>query len=169
MFFVEQIYFDEMHKRGVDGKSVFLKTLIVTACVILCPVVFLLGGSFGLLLAAGVIYGAYFLFQRLNKEFEYIYTNGEVDIDVIFGKSFRKRLITLKASQIERMAPCGEAFEAYRKQQGIQVVDFSDGDKQAAHYVLLNKDPKKLVLFSPSERLVESLKPYLRERYYVQD
>ncbi len=166
---MEQIYFDEIHKKGNDGKSVFLKTLIIAGCVVLCPVVFLLGGSFGLLLAVGVIYGAYLLFQRLNKEFEYIYTNGEVDIDVIFGRSSRKRLITLKASLIERMAPCGETFESYRKKQGIQVVDYSDGNKKTAHYVLLNGEQKKLVLFSPSERLVENLKPYLRERYFIHD
>lgn len=165
---MKQVYFDEIHKKGLDGKSVFFKTLIVAACVVLCPVVFLFGGQLGLLLAAAVIYGAYLLFQRLNKEYEYIYTNGEVDIDVIFGRATRKRLITLKASQIECMAPYGESFERYRGKQGVQILDFSDGNKKAAHYVLLNGEAqKKLVLFSPSERLVENLKFYLRERYRI--
>lgn len=164
---MEQIYFDEIHKRGVDGKSIFLKSLIVGACVFLCPTVFILGGSFGLLLAAAVIYGAYYLFQRLNREYEYIYTGGEVDIDVIYGKAKRQRLITLKPRQIEFMGKSGQYFEKYRNQSGIQkVLDFSDGQKEGQYMVIVNSNQlKKLVLFSPSDRLVEQMKPYLRERF----
>lgn len=163
---MEQIYFDEIHKKGLDGKTVFLKTLLIGLCVILAPVVFVLAGPFGLLLAAGVIYGTYFLCQRMNQEFEYIYTNGEVDIDVIYGKTSRKRLITLKAHQMERMALYANGYEAYAKDPKISSrLDASDGNRSQSYYVVLSGNQKKLILFSPSQRMVDALKPYLRERF----
>lgn len=164
---MEQVYFDEIHKKRMDGKSVFLKTLIVCVCIVLCPVLFLLGGGqFGLLLVAGVIYGAYWLFQRLNQEFEYIYTNGEVDIDVIYGRSSRKRLLTIKANQVEVMAKYEDGFASYRKNPSLRFLDASGKDIKDAYYAVVNANGQKtLVLFSPSGRLVENLKLYLRERF----
>lgn len=164
---MEQVYFDEIHKRGINGKTVFLKTLIVCGCIVLCPVLFILGGPFGLALAAAVIYGAYYLFQKLNCEYEYIYTGGEVDIDVIYGKARRRRLITLKPRQVEFMGKADKYLAEYRKRQDIQkILDFSDGNPQAQYLVIVNSNQlKKLVLFSPSERLVEQIRPYLRERF----
>ncbi len=164
---MEQIYFDEIHKKGIDGKTVFLKTLLIGVCVVLCPLVFVLAGSLGLLFVAGVIYGTYFLFQRMNQEFEYIYTNGEVDIDVIYGKTSRKRLITLKANQMELMAKYTDGYEAYSKDPKVSArVNVSNGNKEETYYVVLTcNQQKKLVLFSPSQKLVDALKPYLRERF----
>lgn len=164
---MEQIYFDEIHKRGINGKTVFLKTLLVCGCIVLCPVLFVLGGPFGLALAAAAIYGAYYLFQKLNCEYEYIYTGGEVDIDVIYGKARRRRLITLKPRQVEFMGKADKYLAEYRKRQDIQkILDFSDGNPEAQYLVIVNSNQlKKLVLFSPSERLVEQIRPYLRERF----
>ena len=164
---MEQIYFDEIHKRTADGKSVFLKTVIVVACILLCPLVFFYGGMFGVLLAAGVIYGAYYLFLRLSPEYEYIYTGGEVDIDVIYGRSKRQRLITVKPRQVEFMGKASVYFEEYRKKSDIKkILDFSDGKKDNRYLIVVNSNQlKKLILFSPSNRLVEQLKPYLRERF----
>ena len=163
---MEQIYFDEIHKKQIDPMSVFLKTLIVCACVVLCPVLFFLGAQLGLLLAAAAIYGAYWLFQRLNKEFEYIYTNGEVDIDVIFGRTSRKRLITIKANQVEIMSKFDSGFYTYRKNPNLRFLNVSGTDKEEGYYAVVQTGGQKtLVLFSPSDRLVENLKLYLRDRF----
>jgi len=164
---MEQIYFDEIHRRKLDGKNVFLKTLIILGCIPLCVLVFLLGGPLGVALAAGVIYGAYFLFLRLSPEYEYIYTGGEVDIDVIYGKSSRRRLITIKPRQVEFMGKTDRYFAEYKKRKDIQkILDFSDGNKTTGYVVIVNSNHiKKLVLFSPSDRLVEQLKPYLRDNF----
>ncbi len=164
---MEHIYFDEIHKRGADGKSVFLKTLIVGGCVLLCPIVFLLAGQFGLLLSAGVIYGGYLLFQRLNREYEYIYTDGEVDIDVIYGRQSRKRLLTLKNRQIVAMGKYQkEKVSSYR---AAKVLDCSDARFDCAYYVVLGEGHEKtLVIFSPSERLVDTMKYYLRDRFLAE-
>lgn len=164
---MEQIYFDEIHKRKLDGKNVFLKTLIILGSIPLCVLVLVFGGPLGAALAAGVIYGAYFLFLRLSPEYEYIYTGGEVDIDVIYGKNSRRRLITIKPRQVEFMGKTAQYFAEYKKRKDIQkILDFSDGNRENGYFAVVNSNHlKKLVLFSPSDRLVEQLKPYLRDRF----
>lgn len=163
---METVYFDELHKRGADGKRVFLKTVLVLGCVVLCPAVFVVAGQLGLLLAAGVVYGAYLLFQRLNQEFEYIYTNGELDIDVIYGKRSRRRVLSVKPRQIELVCRAKPHLDQYQKQfSAKQVTDCSDGDLQHAYLMITGStNAKKLILFSPSERLLTAWKPYLRDR-----
>ena len=164
---MEQTYFDEIHKRGVSPKSVFIKTLLVCACILICPILFIFGGVLGVPLVAGVIYGVYLLFQRISPEYEYIFTTGEIDIDAIYGRQSRRRQITVKPRQIEAMGAMRDAYERFRKDASIQKrLDFSDGNPENTYFMVVNSNQlKKLVLFSPSGRLVEALKPYLQERF----
>ena len=47
----------------------------------------------------------YFYLPRLSVEFEYLYVNGELDIDRIFSQSRRKRAASYELSNMEIMAP----------------------------------------------------------------
>ena len=89
-----------------------------------------------------------------------------MDIDVVYGKSRRQRLITLKPRQIEFMGKASKYYQEYSKKQDVQkILDFSDGNRQDQYLAIVNSNRlKKLVLFSPSERLVEQMKYYLRDR-----
>lgn len=163
---MDAVYFDELHKRRLDGKNVFWKTVLLLGCMILCPFLLILTGQLGFFLAAGAIYGTYFLFQRLNQEFEYIYTDGELDIDVIYGKQSRKRMVSVKPWQIEAVCKAAYHLDEYRKRYPTQtVMDFSDGNRQTAYLMTVGDSSiKKLILFSPSDRLLAAWKPCLKER-----
>lgn len=64
-------------------------------------------GAFRILAAFGIGYGAYKLTSIFNVEYEYIITNGIMDIDKITNKSSRKRMMTLNLEQVSRI----ERFE----------------------------------------------------------
>lgn len=49
-------------------------------------------------LACLAVYGGVMLMQRMNVEYEYIYTNGDLDIDKITAQKSRKRLASIKIS-----------------------------------------------------------------------
>ncbi|UKI37385.1 MAG: DUF6106 family protein [Clostridiales bacterium] len=51
--------------------------------------------SFVLLIDAGVVYGAYILITHFNVEYEYILTNGDIDIDKIIAKKKEKKSFEL--------------------------------------------------------------------------
>ena len=55
-----------------------------------------------LLVVAGAIYGGYKLISLLSIEYEYIYTNGDLDVDKIVAKSNRKRMVSIKCSEVEK-------------------------------------------------------------------
>ena len=42
-----------------------------------------------------------FLFRRLDLEYEYLYVNGDLDIDKIMGKQKRKRVFSMNVNDLE--------------------------------------------------------------------
>lgn len=155
----------------MNGSGVMKKMLLIVGCIVLLVLSslvypFLMG--FGGLVFAGIIYATYILFRNLNEEYEYIFTNGEVDIDVIRGKSSRKRKICIKPSGVELIAKTtGGLYESYKRNSQIgKKLDCSDGNLQQSYFAVVNANGvKNLVIFSPSERLVEALRPYLRDKF----
>ena len=167
---MEAQYFDEMHKKNNGGKGALYKILLVIGCIILSFTFLALNSllfGFGFALSMGAVYGTYILMRNMNQEFEYIFTDGEVDIDVIRGKSARKRMITIKPKDVEIMAKAsGGVYDGYKSNGSItKKLDFSDGVQNNMYFVVMNgTGGKKLVLISPSQRLLDSMKFYLRDR-----
>ncbi len=65
----------------------------------------LLGLPMPLVLTGVALYMGVKLSKMLNVEYEYIVTNGEMDVDMIQSKTNRKRLISFKCSEIEQIEP----------------------------------------------------------------
>ena len=115
----------------------------------------------GFMAALGCFVGGIYLLNGTNIEYEYIVTNGEVDIDKIIARRSRKRLITIHVKTFEE-------FGIYDSEK----VDASDCNSTLiapdrtnvnAYYAILNhsKHGRTLVGFSPDERVVDAIKPFL--------
>ncbi|WP_139905050.1 DUF6106 family protein [Clostridium thermarum] len=66
------------------------------------------GGGMNLplaVIAIGTAVGLFFLKKKLYREYEYDFTNGDIDIDVIYEMKSRKRLVSFSAKEIELLAP----------------------------------------------------------------
>ena len=86
-------FFEQIIAVKKNGKAVAAIIGIWLAAFIVCfLLIMFMGflGTFSLLLAAGALFGAYKLCTRFNLEYEYIVTNGTMDIDKIINKSSRK-------------------------------------------------------------------------------
>ena len=100
-------------------------------------------------------------------EFEYIYTNGEIDIDKIMAKRKRKRLLTLKISSFDSFDEF--SMEWYRSQQFDHVLNASAAMDEPGNYyaVYRNREGKRcLVILSPEERLLNELKQQFKRKSY---
>lgn len=62
-------------------------------------------GALAFLILCGAIYGAYWLISGMSIEYEYILTNGEIDVDKIIAQRKRKRLVTVSAKTFEAFGP----------------------------------------------------------------
>ena len=99
-------FFEQIIAVKKNGKAVAAIIVIWLAAFIVCfLLIMFMGflGTFSLLLAAGVLFGAYKLCTRFNLEYEYIVTNGTMDIDKIINKSSRKRILSFELATVSRI------------------------------------------------------------------
>ncbi len=103
------------------------------------------------------IYGTVILRRNYSLEYEYIFTNGQLDIDVIKGRARRKNLVSILCRNIQYMAPYNGENTSNReiidtiydeKRRGKYYADFSQG---GVAYRLL---------FQPPEKILSNMKKY---------
>lgn len=99
-------FFEQIIAVKKNGKAAAAIIGIWLAAFIVCFLLIMFMpflGTFSLLLAAGALFGAYKLCTRFNLEYEYIVTNGTMDIDKIINKSSRKRILSFELATVSRI------------------------------------------------------------------
>ena len=99
-------FFEQIIQVKKNGKAAAAIIGIWLAAFIVCFLLIMFMpflGTFSLLLAAGALFGAYKLCTRFNLEYEYIVTNGTMDIDKIINKSSRKRILSFELATVSRI------------------------------------------------------------------
>lgn len=153
--FVEQIV--AIKKTGKDFAAY---VGIVLLSLILMFIAYLFLTSVFIAVAAAVIFGAYKLFLRLNIEYEYIVTNGTMDIDKIIAKSSRKRMISFDVSSIQRIEKYSGILPSNIEKECLFFCDKNDDNSFVVYYKEDGKQQKTFV-FAPNERVRESIKSIL--------
>ncbi|MCL2081020.1 MAG: DUF6106 family protein [Oscillospiraceae bacterium] len=119
-----------------------------------------------MLLPAAVIGGIWLVFRlirNLDMEFEYIVTNGELDIDRIVGRRKRKRLLTIHSRSFEILAPDRpQYFSEYERAEFKQRIDASSGAGAPRFFAVgPSKEGGRLLLyFEPNARMLEAFRTY---------
>jgi len=167
--FIEKIV--QRRKTGQD----YLKIVgLLVASFVLLTVLMLFGGYISFLvpiLLVGIFYGLWYLLTGMNREYEYIVTNGDLDIDVIIARRRRKRVFTGKAKDFEIMAKVNS--DDYRDAQRVKhvVLDCSASLQAPDNWFFISefKGQRTLVIFAPDERMLKSMKRFNPSRIkYVQ-
>lgn len=109
------------------------------------------------ILIAAAIYGTVILRRNFSLEYEYIFTNGVLDIDVIKGRARRSKLISVSCRKIEYMGPVCKKNTSENK-----IIDAVYDEKRSGKYVLTFTDhgQKTDLYFQPPEKLVSNMKKY---------
>lgn len=115
------------------------------------------------LLIAAVVLGVvtYLMLPRFDLEFEYLYVNGEIDIDKIMGKQKRKRCASYDVETMEILAPSNShALDSYKNNRDIRVKDYTSLDPQVPSYSLVfNQDNKReLVKLELNEKVISDIR-----------
>ena len=169
-------YMVKRKRTGTDLLKIF-GTIIgaIVLCIILGFLVTITPQMLFLLwfaLAVAVWYGVYNIVSRQNIEYEYTFTNGELDIDAIYSKRRRVHLLTVRAKEFTICAPAyDERFkEQYLNVSGIKhyYKTVSRMDSEAVYFAdfLLNGDRVRL-FFEPSGRMIEAIKRFNMRNVHV--
>lgn len=146
-------YTEQLVKKKADAKDRMIKIGLILLTLLSVVIVYFF--PLGIILPVLVIILDVFLFRRMNVEFEYLYVNGELDIDIILNKAKRKRKFSAAINDVELLAPAGAP--ELGQYQNVKVKDFSSGNKQARRYVLVvtNKGEMTKVIFEPNDTIIE--------------
>ena len=154
------------------GKRIFALVgagVITLACVALLPV----SGEFWVfpvLIAGCALYALFKYYPMFYTEYEYIFTNGQLDVDKIVGKEKRTRLISLDAHTISEI---GRYDAAAFENRGFNVKIFacSSPTEPDTRYLIVNHDTMKdcLVVFNPNEMILDGIRDFLPRTAVVHD
>ena len=147
-------FFEQIVAIRKNWKTITLFILVWLLAFVICAFFFLtnLLGGFILFLVFGVFYGAYKITSILNVEYEYIITNGTLDIDKILNKSSRKRILSLDLSKVSRIEKFNPALVS--KINSKQLV-MACNDNDDAYLLVVESEGKgaTYLVFAPEERL----------------
>lgn len=133
-----EIFKEYLVKQKKSAMDNLVQTGVVLGAALIIAVAFFLGGQFiGPVIILIVLFGAATFFNKFNKEYEYILTNNELDIDVIYNKSKRKRVITINMKTIEIMASLHDETRKGQFERAAKVINASDGSNGANTYVII--------------------------------
>lgn len=161
-----EIFKEQIVRKLPDKNDQIKKVLIIVATLVVALLCFLLlfgtvWGFMGIVLAGLAVYGGYYLLTGLMVEYEYIITNGEIDIDKITAQRSRKRLATVKLSTATEF---GEANDSLNIGENVTFIKADANDPaQTNYYIRLNHSTfgETVLLFTPNEEMLELVKESL--------
>ena len=79
------VFIEKLVKRQKTIVDILLIILIIAGTLLLSYLIMMFIPQFAMILIIGLFYLAYVLISKLNIEYEYALTNGELDIDMIIN------------------------------------------------------------------------------------
>ena len=95
--------------------------------------------------------------DKQYKEYEYIFTNGNLQIDVIFNKRKRKTLYDVDTKNFDNFGKSSEINVA----KGVKLVYcYPWDDKNEQYVILLSGNGKQAVYITPNEELLKLMRVF---------
>lgn len=170
---MNDIFFEQIVKKKDTVKDKMIKAAILLVALLIFAIFmyivvftqFELLNSISFLLAVGSLVGAWYLISGLNLEFEYIYTNGEIDIDKISAKRKRKRVTTIRVNSFELFEEYDHEKYKTQKFDITLYVGTHPLDNGTYCAVYRGKQGEKcLLIFSPNEKLVNEINKIYKKK-----
>jgi len=133
---------DSLLKYGL----IVLTVLAVFAGLIITPLALIIAVALGI--------ACYLVIPKTDVEYEYLFINGDFDIDMIMLKSF-------KLSEADLAAPLNShRMDYYNGNQNMKVLDFSSGNPEHKRFGVIMRLDGNLckIILEPDEALAQAMK-----------
>ena len=111
--------------------------------------------------AVGLGVADYFIIPKTSLEYEYLFINGEFDIDVIMSQTKRKRVMSFSLKEADLCAPLkSHRMDYYNGNEKMKVYDYSSGNEEHKRFaVIARKDNESCrIILEPDDNLVNLMK-----------
>ena len=140
---------DSITKYGL----IVLTAIAVIAGLIITPLIWIAAVALGI--------ACYFVIPKTDVEYEYLFINGDFDIDMIMSKTKRKKVKSFKLSESDLAAPLdSHRMDYYNGNQNMKVLDFSSGNPEHKRFGVITRLDGNLckIILEPDEALVQAMK-----------
>ena len=140
---------DSLLKYGL----IVLTVLAVFAGLIITPLALIIAVALGI--------ACYFVIPKTDVEYEYLFINGDFDIDMIMSKTTRKKVKSFKLSESDLAAPLdSHRMDYYNGNQNMKVLDFSSGNPEHKRFGVITRLDGNLckIILEPDEALAQAMK-----------
>ena len=116
---------DSLLKYGL----IVLTALAAFAGLFINPIILIVAIALGI--------ACYFVIPKTDVEYEYLFINGDFDIDMIMSKTKRKKVKSFKLSEADLAAPLdSHRMDYYNSNQKLKVQDFSSGNPEHKRFAI---------------------------------
>jgi hypothetical protein len=163
---VGDVFKEQIVKRASTGLDVVKKIGLGLAVIIVFIVSTMVIGEFALLITVAAGFGAYLLMGNMNVEYEYIFTNGDLDIDAIYNRTRRKRLFSASVSDFEVVAHVEDTAHTRDFDSATETKNYSSGvtTKDTYAFLVAHKGKRLKVIFEPNEMMIKAFSTVLTPR-----
>ena len=166
--FLEEVVVKQ--KRTVDELLYFGSWALMIVCAVLgffsLQMVFY---SFGLgtiiptVLFIGIAVYLWFHHDKFRTEYEYTFTNGDLDFAMVFNNKKRKSLGSLNVSKVDAFGKVSSgSFRRHTAGNDVKHLRWFLNREAELYYIAFSKEGKKsVIIFEPSEQMVSYIKHYL--------
>ena len=140
----------ERAPAGKDKALFYVFTALAAGGLLVMPVL-----PPGLIGAAAFGWLAKVMHGRTHTEYEYLFVNGDMDIDTIINKRKRKHLLSCRAEDVEILAP--EGHEKLKPFEKCKKYDYSTRRADRKRFVLVVRQGSETawIVFEPDQTVVE--------------
>lgn len=164
----EDVFAEQLVKHKPRLKNIVIKVLAILMGVVVTAFGWLVTQNLYPVLLAAAWLGAWYIFTSENYEFEYSFTNGELDIDRIVAQRRRKRLLSTNCRTFVLMAPCDAEHEKLTENMVLaRTVDYSSSPSANGRWFFVFTGTSGVMvkaIIEPTPRMLQVLKDALKDK-----
>jgi len=162
------IFKEQLIKKKPTRKDAFIRVSLIVTVILLIFIILSIPMLVSLapILIIAALFGAWYATSFLKVEYEYAFTDGELDIDVIYNRSRRKRKFSARVNDFIIMAHV-EDNEHMGEFKGAQdMFDYSSGVTTADSYAFLvnYKGRRTKIIIEPNAVMLKAMAGVLTRR-----
>ena len=154
---MEKVYTEQIVRRESRASDWLIRFGAIFLTLLICYIMLMVfPQAFAILLALGAWFD-FILWRRMSKEYEYIFTDGQLDVDCIYSRSTRRSMVSLSSREFDIIAPASDPdYKSLFDKKYDKVLDAGRGGIRENTYIAIsNKDEKSLkMLFEPNEEML---------------
>ena len=155
-------YCEMIIKRKMTSGGLLARFFAIVATTLVILLGLLVLGVYGLIAGFFLVWLDMVIFRNTDVEYEYQYISGDLDIDVIYGRTKRKRARKFDMRKIEVLAPINsDKIKSIQGNRHVKVCDYSSGytDRKKYAFITTMEEGEIIkVVFEPTEAMVNAIK-----------